>query len=74
MFYNKKLLEENGCEVPTDWEEFRETARKVSSDSADGITLEEIARRLHVSDAYLSNIHPAAFIQVAVDQKQEYNC
>lgn len=39
MFYNKKLLEENGCEVPTDWEEFRETARKVSSDSADGFAI-----------------------------------
>ena len=28
MVYNKKLLEENGCEVPTNWEEFRETAKK----------------------------------------------
>ena len=24
MFYNKKLLEENGCEVPESWEEFQE--------------------------------------------------
>ena len=39
LFYNKKLLEENGCEVPTTWEEFRETAKKVSSDSVDGFAI-----------------------------------
>ncbi len=39
MVYNKKLLEENGCEVPTNWEEFRETAKKVSSDSANGFAI-----------------------------------
>lgn len=39
MFYNKKLLEKNGCNVPTNWEEFRETAKKVSSDSANGFAI-----------------------------------
>lgn len=39
MFYNKKLLEINGCNVPTNWEEFRETAQKVSSDSANGFAI-----------------------------------
>lgn len=39
MFYNKKVLEENGCDVPTDWEKFRETARKVTSDSVNGFAI-----------------------------------
>ena len=39
MFYNKKLLEENDCEIPTNWDEFRETARKVSNELVDGFAI-----------------------------------
>lgn len=39
MFYNKKILEENGCKIPENWEEFRETARKVSNDSVSGFAI-----------------------------------
>ena len=39
MFYNKKLLEENGCEVPESWEEFQETAAKISNEDVKGFAI-----------------------------------
>ena len=39
MFYNEKILKENGCKVPENWEEFQETARKVSNDSVSGFAI-----------------------------------
>lgn len=39
MFYNKKLLEKAGCQVPTDWEEFRETAGKTSTKGVSGFAI-----------------------------------
>lgn len=39
MFYNKELLEKAGCQVPTDWEEFRETAQKISSEGVSGFAI-----------------------------------
>lgn len=39
MFYNKELLEKAGCQVPTDWEEFRETAQKTSSEGVSGFAI-----------------------------------
>ena len=39
MFYNKRVLEEYGCKVPSNWQEFRETAKKVSSSSISGFAI-----------------------------------
>lgn len=39
MFYNKKILEEQGCTVPQNWEEFQETAAKVSNEKVKGFAI-----------------------------------
>ena len=39
MFYNKKILEEQGCTVPQNWEEFQETAAKVSNEKVKGCAI-----------------------------------
>ena len=39
MFYNKELLEEAGCKVPENWEEFKEVAAKVSNDKVKGFAI-----------------------------------
>lgn len=39
MFYNKKLLQDAGCSVPKNWEEFRTTAEKVSSENVSGFAI-----------------------------------
>lgn len=39
LFYNKEILEEYGCEVPSNWQKFRETAKKISSSSISGFAI-----------------------------------
>ena len=39
LFYNKKMLEQKGADVPKTWEEFYETASKFSDDSAYGVAI-----------------------------------
>lgn len=39
MFYNKELLEKAGCKVPENWEEFEETAKKVSDENVKGFAI-----------------------------------
>lgn len=39
LFYNKELLEKAGCQVPANWEEFRETARKTSGEGVSGFAI-----------------------------------
>ena len=39
LFYNKKMLEEKGAEVPKTWEEFYETASMFSDDSVYGVAI-----------------------------------
>ena len=39
MFYNKEILKNAGCTVPENWEEFRTTARKISSEEVSGFAI-----------------------------------
>lgn len=39
LFYNETLLEEAGCKVPQNWEEFQETAAKVSKGDVSGYAI-----------------------------------
>jgi len=39
MFYNKEILKNAGCTVPKNWEEFRTTARKISSEEVSGFAI-----------------------------------
>ena len=37
LYYNEDLLEKAGCQVPTTWDELKETAGKLTSDSTTGL-------------------------------------
>ncbi len=39
MFYNKNSWKKNGCEVPESWEEFQETAAKISNEDVKGFAI-----------------------------------
>jgi len=52
LFYNKKLLQEAGVEVPKTWEELREVSKKLTKDGVYGFGVApELARTFYVAQA-----------------------
>ncbi len=39
LYYNEDMLEAAGCEVPTTWDELKETAKKLTGDNVTGLAL-----------------------------------
>nr|WP_305136260.1 extracellular solute-binding protein [uncultured Schaedlerella sp.] len=39
LYYNEDMLKDAGCEVPTTWEELKETAKALTTDSVTGLAL-----------------------------------
>jgi multiple sugar transport system substrate-binding protein len=52
LFYNKKMFEEAGVEVPKTWEELREVSKKLTKDGVYGFGVApELARLYHIAQA-----------------------
>ncbi|WP_175989479.1 ABC transporter substrate-binding protein [Bacillus sp. Marseille-Q1617] len=52
LFYNKKMFEEAGVEVPKTWEDLREVSKKLTKDGVYGFGVApELARLYHIAQA-----------------------